>query len=237
MSVAGISSSNLFNYNALSANNKIQQFRQEFQQLGHGPAIRESVGSASRLCHLAAVPAAGQCVFVHGEQQSNRPGLQAAFAGPAVWGRFVRAAGLREGSTGLAEAGCGKPRSPSSPWWWRRRWRKCNQSVAAAIGSGVAVGQSLGGPAVLQRIAARLFAIFSEQRTVSGTCTIQRQHGLSKRRSLVPEIDLVKLTAGCRHIAPFAMPACRHWNMDQLRSNCHSRPGCEEDPLIRNKRE
>jgi hypothetical protein len=34
MSVAGISSSGLFNYAAQSANNNVQQFRQEFQQLG-----------------------------------------------------------------------------------------------------------------------------------------------------------------------------------------------------------
>lgn len=34
MSVAGISSSNLFDYNTLSVNNKVQQFQQVFQQLG-----------------------------------------------------------------------------------------------------------------------------------------------------------------------------------------------------------
>jgi hypothetical protein len=34
MSVSGISSSSLFNYNTQSVQNQIQQFRQEFQQLG-----------------------------------------------------------------------------------------------------------------------------------------------------------------------------------------------------------
>ena len=34
MSVAGILSSGLFNYAAQSVNNNVQQFRQEFQQLG-----------------------------------------------------------------------------------------------------------------------------------------------------------------------------------------------------------
>ncbi len=182
MSVAGISSSNLFDFNTQSVQNRKQQFQQEFQQLGQD---LQSGNLSAAQTDFATIQQSGpqiSSIFVESEHEPHRTGFQTAVAGHPVWRHFGRAAGLREDPAGFPESVRWETRSPSSSGWWRWRSQR-DQPVDAGVGTRPADWQPLGRPAGLQHVAAGLPAVCTEQRAVRFIGTVQSKWRLRKRLS------------------------------------------------------
>jgi hypothetical protein len=176
MSVAGILSSGLFNYAAQSVNNNVQQFRQEFQQLGQD---LQSGNLSAAQTDFATLQQSQAQSSSSAQSNSYRPGFQTAFAGSAIRECSDSPAGLREDSAGFAESGGARPR-PSSSRWWRGRGERSEPAVAGAW-AGAAIGELVVRAAVLHRLAAGLPANHLEQWSIPDVVSTPSEYLLGKR--------------------------------------------------------
>jgi len=105
MSIAGILSSNLFNFNSQNVPDRMQKFRQEFQQLGQDLQTGNLNGAQADFAATAGRPT---ILLRNAEQQPHGPGLSATQRRSSIGQPHGGAAGLREHPIRISRI---KPRS------------------------------------------------------------------------------------------------------------------------------
>ena len=131
MSLAGILSSNLFQFNTQGTYDRMQQFRQDFQKLGQDLQTGNLTGAQA---DFGAAERRAAVEFVDAEQQSDRAGVSATEHRSAIGQPDHGAAGLSEPG-GFAHAAFA-----SSPSFRRRRGEQPDVANPVSTGAGPAVG-------------------------------------------------------------------------------------------------
>jgi hypothetical protein len=175
MSVAGISSSGLFNYAAQGVNNNVQQFRQEFQQLGQDLQSGNLSAAQTDFATLqqsgfsaqSNSPIAQDFKQLSQDLQSGSvPAAQQDFAKiqQDLQNQSVRGHGHHHGGGGGGGSSA------------------INQ-LLEQLGQELHSGKSVVGAGVLHRVAAGLPANHREQRSVPAVVGTHVEHPLGKRLS------------------------------------------------------
>jgi len=187
MSVAGIFSSSLSAYNPQSIQGRMQQFQQEFQQLGQD---LQSVNLSAAQSDFATLQQSGPQANSTTSAQSTDPIVQAfnqlstdLKSGNTAAAQQDYATIQQDFQPGDAEPGGASPPSSSRG---RRKPAECDQPDVPAVGPGSAVRPTVGGAAGLRLVAAGVPAVCRHQRSGCGAGRLQRERGFGKRLGGAP---------------------------------------------------
>ena len=179
MSVAGISSSNLFDFNSQSVQNRKQQFQQEFQQLGQD---LQSGNLSAAQTDFTTLQQSGPQISSTSSNQNTSPSHRISNSFRRTFSLVIfppRSRTTRKSSrisrvSRLAKHGHHHHQGGGSG-------RQRDQPVDAGVGSRPADRQSLCRAAGLQHIAAGLPAVCTEHRAVPFIATVQSKSHFRKR--------------------------------------------------------
>jgi len=163
MSVTGILSSNLLNYSTQSVQDRMQQFRKHFQQLGQD--LQTGNLSGAKADFAALQNDSPQATVVELDEQLDRADHPAAQRRLAVGQPDRGAAGLHQPAAASPEPGVASAAAASSsPESLRGRAGQRHLADAVATGAGLAVGRRGLGAEGLQHVEAGSAAVRDRKR-------------------------------------------------------------------------